>query len=314
MTALKSKLMATNESTTARLKQNAAVVDDLRAAEALVAKSEENIRKITGRISDLDREHGDLAADEIAGKVDSAAVAAKEKELADAGKDLERASKGHTALTARLKVVRDEQQRVATAEAKKVMQRKFAKFADLARDYEAVEKQRGQLWVAFHEVAAEITAAWPKGQIPAGCLLDRQSFLVAWERETYRQNSNPSLLGGQGNVYPERPPTIPGARCHDLSLMLQPEKMQSFVQAVAQAHAHLLDVLDGRSTAPRASEQPPAPSPINPAQPVERTPAQEQLGNLLKAQAELAEKFTPEPDPALEAEYAEVGKQIAALQ
>jgi tryptophan 2,3-dioxygenase len=173
MTALKSKLMATNESTAARLKQNAAVVDDLRTAEALVAKSEENIRKITGRISDLDREHGDLAADEIAGKVDSAAVAVKEKELADAGKDLERANKAHAALTARLNVARDEQQRVATAETRKAIARRLAKFADLARDYEAVERKRGEVWVAFHEVAAEITAAWPKGQVPAGCLLDR---------------------------------------------------------------------------------------------------------------------------------------------
>jgi hypothetical protein len=42
--------------------------------------------------------------------------------------------------------------------------------------------------------------------------------------------------------------------------------------------------------------------------------AQEQLGKLLKQQAELADKFTSTPDPALEAEYAEVGRQIAALQ
>src|SRR5262249_23705297 len=146
--ALKSKLLATNESAAARLKQNAAAVDNLRAAERLVAKSEENIRRIAGRISDLDREHGNLAADEIAGKVDSAAVAAKEKELADASKDLERANKAHAALTARLEVARTEQQRVATAEARKAIARKLAKFADLARDYEAVEKKRGQVWTA----------------------------------------------------------------------------------------------------------------------------------------------------------------------
>jgi hypothetical protein len=176
----------------------------------------------------------------LGGRADSAAVLAKEAELAEARKDLERANKAHAELESRLKVARDEQQRVATAEAKKVLQRKLAKFADLARDYETVERKRGEVWVAFHEVAAEITAAWPRGQVPAGCLLDRQSFLVAWEQETYRQNSNPSLLGGQGNVYPGRPPTIPGARCHDLSLMLQPEKIQSFVQAVVQAHAHLV--------------------------------------------------------------------------
>jgi hypothetical protein len=187
----------------------------------------------------------------------------------------------------------------------KRIQDKLDRRLALARRYEVLEQERGRLWAELHEVAAGITAAWPGGgTVPAGCLLDKTSLRVQWETEAARLNSNPDRLGGMGLLHPDRPATIPGARAGDLRLIWQPERLQSFVDAVAQANAFLLSTLD--DSAPTIPTVNGANALAVDAAP--RSEAEQELAGLLKRQAELAE------DPSRESEYHDVVRKIVEAQ
>jgi hypothetical protein len=286
-----------------------AAVDALRAAEESERRGAEILREKQARFAELERAHAEALADAVAGKASAEAATEKGAALDAARRELHDARQAHQILTQRLDTARREQQSATKAETVRALQRKFDKRLTLAREYEAVERERGKVWAALHKVAAEIAAAWPGGgTVPAGCLLDRTSLRLAWESEAYRQHANPDMLGGQGVMYPNRPATIPGARGGDLRLLWQPENLQSFVDAVAQANAFLLATLVG--SAPFVAADTPA---VNGASApavdsAPRSEAERKLGELWRRQAQLAE------DPAAdEQEYKAVVAAIAEL-
>jgi hypothetical protein len=276
-----------------KLKQpdrNATALDALRAAEENERRGADIVRENQTRVAAAERAHAEALADMVEGKVAAEVAAEKGAALADAGRELESARKAHEILIGRLAAARREQERVGKAEVIGSMQRLFDKRLALARAYEAVERDRGKVWGALHKLTGEIVAAWPGGgTVPVGCLLDRTSLRLAWESEVYRQHANPDMLGGAGLMRPNGPPTIPGARAGDLTKIWQPEKLQSFVDAVAQANTFLLSTLAG-STPAVATDIPAANGASAPAvDVVPRSEVEGTRGELLRRMAQLAD-------------------------
>jgi hypothetical protein len=170
------------------------------------------------------------------------------------------------------------------------------------------------VWGALHKNAGEIVAAWPGGgTVPVGCLLDKTSLRLAWESEAYRQNANPNMLGGQGLMHPNGPPTIPGARGGDLQLLHQPDKLPSFVDATAQANGALLAMLNGSASAiPRnmaavnGASAPATGSAL-------RSAAETQLAKLLQEQLKLSEDISPEGEKAYQDHLKEIERVSAEV-
>jgi hypothetical protein len=268
-------------------------LDALRAAEENERRGADIVRENEARVAAAERAHAEALADMVEGKVAAEVAAEKGAALADAARELESTRKAHEILIGRLAAARREQQNAAKAEAIKALQRKFDKRLTLAREYEAIEKERGKVWAALHKVVAEITAAWP-GSVPMGCLLDKTSLRLAWESEVYRQHANPDMLGGAGFLRPDGPPTIPGARAGDLTKIWQPEKLQSFVDAVAQANAFLLSTLNG-STPVAAADIPAVNGASAPA--VEPAPAQAGVAAAMSATNGQGEARIAPPSP-----------------
>jgi hypothetical protein len=281
-------------------------LDALRAAEENERRGADIVRDKQARVTELERNYSELFADVVEGKVPEEAAAEKGAALDTARRELHGARQAHQILTQRLGAASREQQNTIKAEVIRSLQRKFDKRLALARAYEAIERDRGKIWGALHKLTGEIVAAWPGGgTVPVGCLLDKTSLRLAWESEVYRQHANPDLLGGGGLMRPDGPPTIPGARAGDLTKIWQPEKLQSFVDAVAQANTFLLSTLDG-SALPVATDIPAVNGASVPAvDAVLRSETERTRGELLRRMAQLAD------DPS--ADQQEYDAVVAAL-
>ena len=280
-------------------------------AEENERRGAEILREKKARVAELERNYSELLADVVEGKAPAEATTEKGAALDAARRELESARKAHEVLVGRLAATRREQERASKVEARKLIERLCDGQFGLARQYEAIEKRRGEIWAALHQgaagLAAAIVAARPNVPVPAGCLLDKTSLRVDWESEAYRQNANPDRLGGMGLMRPDGPPTIPGARAGDLRHVWQPEKLPSFAERMAQANAFLLATLDGASVA--AADMPAvngASAPATDSAP--RSEFDRKRGELLRRQAQLAE------DPSAdEREYQAVIAALAEL-
>jgi hypothetical protein len=290
----------------------AVVADALHAAEENERRGAAIIREREVSLAAAERVHAEAVADSIEGKLSAQLAAEKGAVVETARQELHAARQAHQILIQRRDAARHEHERIGKAEVLRAIQHKFDKRLRLARQYEALEKERGRIWTGLHEVAAEITvditAVRPSAPVPAGCLLDKTSLRLAWESEAYRLNANPDQLGGMGLLRPGGPPTIPGARGGNLTLLLMPERLQSFVDAIAQANAFLLSTLDGSTPLVAADKTTANGASVPAVDSKPRSESDRKLGELLRKQAQLAEN-----PAATDQEYQAVVLAIAEL-
>ena len=217
-------------------------LDELREAEALLAKGEQAVVDATNAIVRLDRELGNLGADLLAGRADQAAVDAKDGELDAAMRDVERANKTVAALKERLTKAQAAAKAAGRDRYMKILRKKLDKRSALAERYSDLEAERAKIWQEFHDVAVDIVASWP-GSLPQAlmtpAILDKGSLRTACEAEAYKQSGNPDMLGGNGLLRPSSAPTMPGGRV-SLLLTHSPELAPAIVDEIHKANDLLI--------------------------------------------------------------------------
>ena len=136
-----------------------------------------------------------------------------------------------------------------------------------------------------------------------GCAMAGEAILHLLSFEFYRISAKP-LLGGRSGERPR--PHLPGAKPPRLELQLQPDKITPLAEKVRTASAFAVTLLRQEIGKGGNFEA------LPPDTAIERTPAQQKLGALLKRSAELADASIN--DPEAEAQYHALGAEIASAQ
>ena len=136
-----------------------------------------------------------------------------------------------------------------------------------------------------------------------GCAMSGEAILHLLSFEFYRISARPLLGGRQGE---RARPHLPGAKPPRLELQLQPDKIEPFATKVRTASAFAVQLLKDEIGKGGNFET------LPPDTAIERTPAQQKLGALLKRSAELADASIN--DPEAESQYLALGPQIASAQ
>jgi hypothetical protein len=188
--------------------------------------------------------------------------------------------------------------------------------AELAEHIRAADKS----FCRLIEANRQIHAAWEwSASDTFATMVHEGSIVAAVRNEIFRVGGRVPLTGG---VIDTRPLSYPGGEPERVELMYQPERTRALVDKLADATATAGRIMRTGRNDPPDEPQPPVMATADPAlvvlptnghaAPEKATPAPNpELGRLLARQNELAEM--PEMDAAAEAEYAALGKQIAAM-
>jgi hypothetical protein len=191
--------------------------------------------------------------------------------------------------------------------------------AELAQHIAAADKS----FCRLIEANRQIHSAWPwSASDTFATMVHEGSIVAAVRNEIFRVGGRVPLTGG---VIDTRPLSYPGGEPERVELLYQPERTRALVDKLADATATAARIMrTGRNDPepcqgvgefhekPDDQPAPPGVGTNGQAGPAKPAPAPNpELGRLLARQSELADM--PEMDAAAEAEYAALGKQIAAM-
>jgi hypothetical protein len=231
--------------------------------------------------------------------------------------DLVQAAQVETDRIALLEAEAAREEDAAIAKRRAALTDRFA--AKLAEADALAEQLQGDLakvekiFRAIIALREDARAAWPAGdshtaavaETAEGCALSGIAVATLLKYELYRIGARP-FLGGHPGARAEV--GLPGGAWPTMNLMMTPEKITPFADALRRASAHAVELMRGRLD-PLAAQPPVAPAP--------GSTAEQKLSNLLLQQARLAVDVTPAGEEAynkLVAEIAAVQSELAAAQ
>jgi hypothetical protein len=244
---------------------------------------------------------------------------------------LQNARLQHRTAVDRLAAREAEEQRQAQAKADRERLATIGKVENRLRERDRIGAELAEhikaadaAFVKLVETSRQVHAAWPwSASDPYATMVSEGAIAAAVRNEIFRIGGRVPLTGG---VIDTRPPSFPGGEPGRVEHLYQPERTRALVDKLADATATAGRIMRTGHNDPEPCQEvvglhvepdgQPAPGvgTNGHAGPGKATPApvpNPELCRLLARQNELAEMV--EMDAAAEAEYAALGKQIAAM-
>jgi hypothetical protein len=102
-------------------------------------------------------------------------------------------------------------------------------------------------WRELIELSDKAYAAYPNGPPPSGMALSNMELIQLVGAELYRQGATVPITGRP--IVERLPPTIPGPKCPDYMLLLQPQKIVPLSTAIERANELARNVMEGKRNA-----------------------------------------------------------------
>src|SRR5579872_4213491 len=220
-------------------------VDDVHEADNLVALYGRQIAETEAAIRELEARH-DAVATAALDETNKAATAAYAELLRTLEAARLKLAKFNAALRLASKTadeLRAGLASAASAEVKRKVARLVTKRAEKAAELATAIAAAVTAWKELHDVSSLIRVGYPGGLAQgASSLTSHTSIARAVENKLYRLSGNPASLGG---VAHRGAPSMPGAVCHDVQYVHQPERLQPLADTVALANTWLVAQLNG---------------------------------------------------------------------